>query len=423
METFISFLHIIFITIFCSWYWKKQQLPVRKFYWHALGAKLSAGILLGIIHVILYTSSDTFFFFDSAVEASRQARMDFPSYLNFLSGQSGGYFLGIDRTIFFVKITSIFALITYDNYWICTLYFSLFSFLAAWKLTKEIWLNFPGVGIPAAIAFLFFPSCVFWASGIIKESLAMTGFYILSTFFLQFWLRRKISFTKILLSLICIWMVWNVKYYYIGLFIPVLLATWIARVIIERRHINKFSSEVSIWFSILIFMVLAATFTHPNFSLQKILDVLVSNNLAYMKASNPDDIIHFHNLKSSWLAIGMNSPWALISGLFRPFAWEANTLLKFASSMENLVMMVLVILSLMHLSEIKKSPHRLLILAIVIYCLMLCVFLAISTPNFGTLVRYRIGFLPFLLVLLINQPFIVKALSKTFNVQMPDLPR
>ena len=424
METIIAFFHLLLIGLFCFWFWRKQELPIRKFYWHALAAKLSAGILIGIIHAILYSSSDTFVMFEWAKELSQHARMDLSWYLDYLlTGGSEGYFPGVERTIFFVKITSMFALITYDNYWITSLYFSLFSFLAAWRLTKFTWMNFPGVGIPAAIALLFFPSCVFWASGIIKESLAMTGLYLLTALFLRLWLKQRITVLQIVVGLIAIWIVWNLKYYFVGLFIPALLATWLTKMIADKWGITNFSIEIPIWFLTFLSTCFAATFAHPNFSLARVLDVLVSNNLAYLQFSNPDDVIHYFNLDNTWISIVLNAPWALVSGLFRPFIWEANTFLKFVVSVENLVMIVLVAMSARSLLKVNKSPHRLLILAILVYAVSLCVFLAISTPNFGTLVRYRIGFLPFLLILVLNQPMIVNALSKSFNVQVPDLPR
>jgi len=250
----------------------------------------------------------------------------------------------------------------------------------------------------------------------------MTGLYILATLFLQMWVKQRISILHIIVGVIAIWVVWDLKYYFIGLFIPALLATWLTRTITEKRGINNFAIEIPIWLLIFLITCLAATFAHPNFSLTQMLDVLISNNLAYLKFSNPDDVIHYFDLKNTWLSIVFNSPWALVSGLFRPFIWEANTFLKFAVSIENLVLLVVTIMSLRSLLfDLKKSPHRILILAIVVYAASLCIFLAISTPNFGTLVRYRVGFLPFLLIIVLNQPMIVKHLSKTFNVHTPDL--
>lgn len=424
METLVTLLHIVFIAPFCWWYWRKQELPIRKFYWHALAAKLSAGILVGIIYGISYTTSDTFSMFEWSKELSLQARTDFSGYLNYLwSGRSGGYFQGVERTLFFVKIMSVFALLTNDNYWISSLYLSLFSFLAAWKLTKVIWLSIPNLGIPAAIAFLFFPSCVFWASGMIKESIAMAGLFFLAALFLQVWLKQKVSLLNIICGVIAVWVVWNLKYYYIGLFIPIFLATWIARKIIEARKIDRFVTEVTLWFSILFVLVFIGSFAHPNFSFHKILDVLISNNITSVEVSKPINIIHFYRLENTWLSVAINSPWALISGFFRPFVWEADTLLKFIVSIENLVMLVLAIMSLQSIGEMRNSPHRLLIIALLVYSIVLCLFLAISTPNFGTLVRYRIGFLPFLLVLLVNRPVVVRTLAKSFNVDISDLSR
>jgi hypothetical protein len=421
METLVAFLNILAIGLFCYWFWRKQELPLRKFYWHAVAAKLSAGILVGIIHAALYSNSDTFSIFEWSKELSQHARIDFSWYLNYLwTGESEGFFPGVERTIFFVKITSVFSLITYDNYWITSLYFSLFSFLAAWRLTKIIWLNFPGVGIPAAISLLFFPSCVFWASGIIKESLAVMGLYVLAALFLQLWLKQRISVFQIVIGVIAIWIVWEIKYYFVGLFAPALLATWLTRSIVEKRGINKFSIEVLLWLLIFSSTCLAASFAHPNLSLTRVLNVLVSNNQAFLQISNPDDVIHYFDLKNTWLSIALNSPWALVSGLFRPFIWEANTFLKIVVSVENLILFVVVAMSIRALFNLNKSPHRLLVLAILVYAVSLCIFLAISTPNFGTLVRYRIGFLPLLLIIVLNRPILVRALSKTFNVALPE---
>jgi hypothetical protein len=394
---------------------------MRKFFWPALGAKLSAGILVGVLYAVFYTASDTFFFFDSAVQLSQRARVDFMEYLIFLFSQSGAYFSGEDRTIFFIKITSIFMLLTFDNYWICSLYFSFFSFLAAWKLTKFIWMEMPNLGIAAAAAFLFFPSCVFWASGIIKESLAMTSLFYLTIVFLQIWLKQKVSLIHILWVAIAIWITWNLKYYYIGLFVAAIATTLASRKIIEVLQVKGFVRECAVLFIVFTISIVVVSFVHPNFSFQRIANVVVQNHNAIVQASNPDDVIHFYNLSPQWSSIAVNTPWALLSGLFRPFIWEANTFLKVIVSIENLTLLLASILSIRLLPKIKSSPYRLLILAALMYSFMLCVFLTISTPNFGTLTRLRIGFLPFLILMLASQPIITKPLSRLFNVPLNNL--
>lgn len=422
METFLNILNIVLITFFSWWYWRKQELPLRKFYWHGLAAKLSAGLLVGIIYASVYSTGDTISLFEEAKELSQLARTDFDNYLDFIwSGGTGQYYSGTDRTIFFVKILSFFAIITYESYWVTALYLSLFSFLAAWHLVKVIWTNEMSWGIPAAIAFLFFPSCVFWASGIMKETLAMAGLYFLAALFLRFWWKQKITVVSYFLALLAIWIIWNLKYYYIGLFLPVIFSIWVTRKITEAKKIEKFSAELAIMFSILVLGILAASLVHPNFSFTKILNVLVSNYEANAAASRPDNIITYHQLEASWVSILQNSPWALVSGMFRPFVWEADGALKFFIAIENLVLLVLVLISLFSFFDIKTSPYRTVVIGLLIYSVVLCIFLAISTPNFGTLARYRIGFLPFLLFLLMNRPMIVRRLAKLFNVHIPGL--
>jgi hypothetical protein len=424
MQTLIQALSI-FLIFFISWrIWKAETTAkMRKFFWPALAAKLSAGILVGVLYAIFYTTSDTFYFFDSAVQLSQQARSDFAGYLNFLFSQSDAYFAGEDRTIFFIKITSIFTLITFDNYWICSLYFSFFSFLAAWKLTKFIWLNIQDLGIAAAAAFLFFPSCVFWASGILKESVAMTALFYLTNVFLQLWLRKKTSLIHIAWVALAIWVIWNLKYYYIGLFVPVIATTLLTRRIIESIQVKGFVRECTVWILLFSVLMVGVSFIHPNFSLQRIADVLIQNHNAIIQVSNSDDVIHFYNLSATWSSIATNTPWAFISGMFRPFIWEANTFLKTVVSIENLILLMASILSIRWWAKIRSSSYRLPILAVLVYCFVLCVFLAISTPNFGTLTRFRIGFLPFLILLLASQPVIIRPLSRLFNVPLTDLVR
>jgi hypothetical protein len=154
--------------------------------------------------------------------------------------------------------------------------------------------------------------------------------------------------------------------------------------------------------------VWVAGFLHPNLSLTRIAGLVVSNYEAFIAISNPEDVIHYQKLSPTVFSLLANSPWALVSGLFRPFIWEASNLMQVLASLENTFLLVLFILAIPQVTRIKQSPHRILIIAILIYSAALCVFLALSSPNFGTLVRYRVSFLPFLVLLLLHKSFLEK---------------
>jgi hypothetical protein len=412
MNVLVVLLNLALLLGIAWWVWFKDNSVIRKFYWPALLIKLLAGIVLGVIYSTYYPNSDTFYFFNSAVQVSEQAHTDFTGYLNFLLSHSEGYFLGEARTIFFIKITSVTALLTDGNYWIASLYFSLVSFFAAWWLAITIAQHFKGYELVAVIAFLLFPSCVFWSSGIVKESLTMAGLFCIAAVFLRIWVENKISVIGIAIVTLSIWVVWNLKYYYIGLFVPVILTAWLVKKITTLWRIENFAVEILLWSGLLLAGLFAVSLTHPNFFLSRVLEVIVSNNASFLAASSPGNVIQYYNLDASWFSMLMNAPWALFSGLFRPMIWEVDSIVQAAASVENLVLLVLTIWAIPSLRGIKNSPYRVLILSILAYSTLLCVLLALSTPNFGTLIRYRVGFLPFFVLLIVNRPFLIKTLSK-----------
>jgi hypothetical protein len=268
------------------------------------------------------------------------------------------------------------------------------------------------MALASVVAFLFFPSCVFWSAGIVKEALAVTGLFYVAAVFLQIWFNEKIRVPQILLTLPAAWIGWQVKYFYFGLLIPVLIAAICVKYSTKRLSIQSPFSQATIFLTVLLLGFIAASFLHPNFSFQKIKDVLVENNIAFMQASSPDDVIHYYRLEPTWISLVMNSPWAFISGLYRPFVWEINSIMQGLASIENLGLLILTLLSIKFLPAACRSEQRVLLWACITFCTLLCIFLAISSPNFGTLVRYRIGFLPFFVLLICNHPFIIKPLSK-----------
>jgi hypothetical protein len=112
-----------------------------------------------------------------------------------------------------------------------------------------------------------------------------------------------------------------------------------------------------------------------------------------------------------------NIPLAIFSGLYRPFFTEASTVLQFLSATENFLLLILTATALMRIKSVVNSKHRLLIFSLMIYIMVLCIFLALSTPNFGTLSRYRVGFLPFFVFLLVAENPLVTRLIKS---KMPE---
>jgi hypothetical protein len=120
-------------------------------------------------------------------------------------------------------------------------------------------------------------------------------------------------------------------------------------------------------------------------------------------------------LSATIKSVIINLPWALVSGIFRPFIGEGQGMLGLAASIENLFVLILFISFLWRFKIHSHRPISILVLAGISYCVVLCIFLALSTPNLGTLSRYRVGFLPFLIFMIAYRNPLVDWTVKKFS--------
>jgi len=415
MIIIIALLNILVIGFFSFLIWKKEDVVIRKFFWPALVLKLLAGISLGLVYKYYYTANDTFLFFEDAKIVTALARENVIYYLQFLWRADESFPLWSalvnvqPRSLFFVKILSFFNLLTGDNYWLSSMWFSFLSFLGCWQLFHRLngWVS--NAKWPAAISLLFFPSFVFWGSGIIKESIAIGALCFILGLFLFLIQRQNPKIGEWVLAVIASHILWSLKYYWAAVLFPSLITSLIMAYGVLPFAKLSVRKQFLIWTILFFTICLGVSFVHPNFYLERLLGVVVENYNLFALASKPEGMIHYYHLSVSWSSMFMNAPWAIFSGLFRPFIFESGNPLHVLSSIENLFLLLACISSLANLHLITSSPFRLIVFGAIVYVLLLCAFLALSTPNLGTLSRYRIGFLHiFLLLTLYRNPLMRK---------------
>jgi hypothetical protein len=395
----IAAVHVALIAAVALSLAKHWQAP-RKLYWISFGFHLVAGVSVGLIYTYYYTANDTWFFFEDAKTLSRLAKNDLFSYLGtWIDLNNNIDLVGQDsRSMVFIRILSLVSLITGDNYWLCTAYFSLLSFAASWFLYRRIKNHFDRSDVAGALAFLIFPSVVFWSSGIEKETLTLTALYFLVGIFLQFLFTGKISWTHWPIAALAIYMLWTLKYYWAGVFFIAVIAGLATNYFSKQAALKKYTTLI--YLVSFAFVGVGATFLHPNFYLHRFLEVVVANHDAFVQLSGDQSMIHFYQLSPTVGSMAINAPWAVLSGIFRPFIGEGQGALGLAASLENFLILILGVSFVWGNRKRFRAPWSVLLLTAMSYCIVLCVFLALSTPNLGTLSRYRVGFLPFLIFML-----------------------
>lgn len=401
----LSYVFHLSLILFVAWRCWKNETTLRKVFWPALTLRMAAGVCLGLLYIYYYSTADTFAYFDDASKLAGLARTDFGAWIDavFAARVPDSIHLTLyqPRALFLTRITSVFSLVTGDQYWIIGAYFSAFSFAGAWYLVKTIARYIPSATPAAIVAFLFLPSVVFWTSGVLKESLAVAALYYLAAFFLRLWSGEKPNVARLSLAALSLWLLWNLKYYYAAIFIPVLLATVLYRLLFSGMRLRAVAEAVA-WVACLVIPAIAITFLHPNFHADRLMHVIVMNNAAYNAMSDPNGVVHFHNLRPVAASLMENAPWALFSGLFRPLPWEAGDVMPLLAALENTAVIILFVFALPQLKKYVSSEWRLLILALTVYVIVLCVLLTFSAPNFGTMSRYRVGYFSFFVFILLS---------------------
>ncbi len=109
-----------------------------------------------------------------------------------------------------------------------------------------------------------------------------------------------------------------------------------------------------------------------------------------------DSALNLHPYES-WGDAFIHTPWGAITFLFRPFPWEAEDLFGWLATIENTVLLVLLLLSIPKWPALIKESFAWLPLVLLAFAVVGA--FAIIGSNMGTLFRMKSQILPFLLIL------------------------
>lgn len=397
MKVALLVINLIAVIGFAAGFQRAFAASSRKLYWCVFFIKWMAAMTLGLVYIYYYPSGDTWTYFEEAKELSMLAKSDFAQYWQLLLTNNDtstvSHFLYVhDRSFLFVKFVSFLNLVSGDSYWITASYFALLSFFSSWFLFGQLKRFIPDSTPAAALAILFFPSILFWSSGILKETLAVAALYFLTAILIKLLNAAKVSVAQWVLVLLSLWIGWSMKYYWLGIFVCAWFSSLILGILARKQKIQNGNLFLS-WIGLFLAFALIASFSHPNFRLERIITVITTNHDQFVSQSAAEAFIHFHNLQPTWTSMAINSPWAFFSGVLRPLPFEVTSLLSFLASLENLFIGVMIFSFLLN----GRNSISTFTIPVLIFCATLCIFLVLSTPNFGTLSRYRVGFLPFLI--------------------------
>ncbi|RNI29688.1 hypothetical protein EFA69_09015 [Rufibacter immobilis] len=415
----LSWLHLpaFLFLVYLLWRTVGKGPGLKPVFWTALLLKLGCGVALGWLYQHYlnigpnwHQMGDTWSYHAEALKVVTAAKENPAWYLKFLWQNDVSevklLWKVYSNSFFFLKPLSGLYLLTGNSYWGSGLYLSLFSFWGSWFLVGQLRTYFPAYGLAAAVAFLFFPSTVFWASGVLKDALFMGSLCLTVGLFLKLYKTESSaeSGKYILFLLPCVWLLWRIKFFLAAVLVVLLgtyvLTKWLAERVEGLRSRHR---QLLVWLGLLGGGAFAASFAHPTFNLGFFARHILwnyRNILEKTDLSKPH--LSFPDLQATLGSVLLHAPEAVGQMLSRPFLWEVGPLSYQAMGLENLLLFLLVLLCLLErIKERKLPPLPSFLAVLLVFFCVAGVLVTLPTPNLGSLHRYRAPLLPFFLTVII----------------------
>lgn len=426
---------ILIAMIFRSRY---EHQDDRKYFIWGLLVKLFGALAFAIIYVYNYRGGDTINYWYSAKSLVNLASHDFDAFWNIMLGSmdiehlsaftrdTGYVYYRRDPQAFAVNRFMVpFVFLGAKHFLLSTITLAFCMYLIVFRFYRFLTRLYPESRKIAAISVLFVPSVVFWSSGILKDSLTF-AFSLLSIVSIYNLLIKPNNWIRYLIYLIfSAFIIISIKPYIFYALLAASLVWLLASY--TRRFQSRFIRVVvmpmfAVGFIILGFFAFSRLGEtvggeYSNFESMAERAYIIQDDLKRdYYGGNSFDIGTFEPTLSGMLS---KSPQAVMAGLYRPFIWEAGSILMIFSGLENIVLMILTILILFRVGIFKLLRHLLndpFMLFSIVFGVVMAFFIGLTTANFGALVRYRIPLLPmFIFVLLMFYFHQIKPRYKSDN--------
>ncbi len=376
-----------------------KQSKWKVYFMSALAFKLICGVLLGLLYIWLYDGGDTFGYYERASRIAEFGWGDFWSLM----------FSSVDSTFharreYLDRVLAVILFLGKTDYWMASFYFSYFSFICSAYLVRQVIEWRPDWSKAAIFSFLFYPSIVFWSSGILKESLAFGAVMVLMGGYIKLRANKKFLWYEFLWYFLSFLILVYLKYYILAVILPLL-----AYLLIFRRLEQLDFLKNSLWrkTAFILAMLVAPTigmlyWLNYNLTIEYFWSS-IQNTHHYILSRTPIwNKVPIVDTSNEFMNYVLNFIHFTIAGVFRPIFPEVFRFPNIMSAIENLLLIVIIGWRFISSTKVRYNAD---LIAITILIVSMAFFLAFSIPNLGALARFKVYYMPFLMVvILIDHP-------------------
>jgi hypothetical protein len=310
------------------------------------------------------------------------------------------------NTLFVIKLLGLFNFASLGSAALNACYLSLLSFAGCWVLVRALARLFSAAPVGAGVvAFLLWPSVVWWGSGITKEALLLGSGAALTALVLNelygsqpcTWWARLGSW--LLLGLLA-WLHVRLRYFFALPLLGCLLAL-AATTLATRRGWLPAGWRwqlLALLGGLAMAGMLVVTVGGEPVSKGFVTSQLWQNYLHGLATSVGRPHLEYPALLPTLGSMARYFLSAAFQALARPWLSESAAPLYVAAGFENQLLLGLLLRGIWRAACGRPGwlPAG-LVLALLLYCVVLAGLIGLSTPNLGTLHRYRAIMLPWLL--------------------------
>jgi len=401
-----------------------KDKPFYKYYYWNLYAKLFFGVAYGVFYVAIYNGGDTVGYYNGAVTLNNLFFKDSSLYfdelfspadlLNYTSkydihtGYPPGWIYKEPEGWMVSRLMSVLSFFTLKSYWAMTLIMAYITSLASWKLfelARSFHLNNEKL---LAFGVLLLPSVNFWCSGVSKDTVVLiAAMYLVYHSFHLISDQLKASLWNILGAIISALVISQIRPF-------ILIAISLPMVFAITTRIVRFLGGGEIFVIVFRTIVIIGGIVYAGQSLISTNETEFLSQNAYLQEAAViqqdfkqnetygDKRYDLGEIKYTPIGLLQAAPLSILTGMYRPFIWEARSLTLIMNGLESVIFLYFTWL-LFRRNFLRKwrkiRTHEFLVFCL-IFTLVIAFMTGFTSGLYGVLVRLRAPLLPFLFILL-----------------------
>jgi hypothetical protein len=292
-----------------------------------------------------------------------------------------------------IRLNALLRIFSFGYYNVHTVFICFLSLTGLVGIYKTAIRFIKGKNKELIFGIFLLPSVLFWGSGVLKEGLLFFGLGLLIYHFFR--IIEKFLMIPFLWIIISSILLYYTKFYVFAIALPILIAHfWISKTN-EKFILLKYLTV----FTIYIFIGINMHYIIPGFNVLAILVRKQHDFIGLAQFMNSGSLINIPMLTPDIWSFIKNAPIAFYNTMFRPYIFEADSIMILMAALENLLILIVIILSFTFFE--RKQIHKSIFFACLFAVIFMFVLTGLITPVIGAMVRYKVPALPFLMVMLI----------------------